>query len=76
MNTAPTKYYLLHVYEDKDHNVFLKCPPLRSTTRKQAVKKMREYMHEDLVKGLYYFYVVIEQTMKVIEYAPNNETTN
>jgi hypothetical protein len=37
---------------------------------------MREYMHEDLVKGLYYFYVVIEQTNKIIEFAPNHETTD
>jgi hypothetical protein len=76
MNTAPTNHYLLHVYEDKDHKVFIKCPPLRSNNRKQAIKKMREYMHEDLVNGKYYFYVVTEQRNTIIDYAPNHETTD
>jgi hypothetical protein len=76
MNTAPTKYYLIHVYGDKDHKQHLYSIHNELKNRKGAVKVMRDAMCKDLVEGKYYFYVVVEQTNKIIDYAPNNETTN
>jgi len=75
MNTAPTKHYLIHVYIDKDCKRYLYGIPNQSKNRKEAVKAMRDWMHKDLVNGKYYFYVVMEQTMKVIDFAPNTDTT-
>ena len=75
MNTAPTKYYLIHVYGDKDHKQHLYSIHNEIKNRKTAVKTMQDQMHKDLVLGKYYFYVVIEQVNKVIDYAPNHETT-
>ena len=75
MNTAPTKHYLIHVYMDKDCKRYLYGIPNQSTNRKEAVKVMRNEMNTDLTHGRYYFYVVTEQTMKVIDFAPNIELT-
>ena len=72
MNTAPTNHYLIHVYMDKDHKRYLYGIPNQSTTRKAAVKVMKEEMHKDLVEGRYYFYIVTEQRNTIIDYAPNN----
>jgi hypothetical protein len=36
---------------------------------------MKEYAHGDIVKGQYYFYEVIEQTMKTIDIYPSTEQT-
>ena len=71
-----TKHYLLHVFSDKDCLIFIKCPPLnKATSRKGAIKQMKEYAHGDIVKGQYYFYKVIEQTMKTIDIYPSTEQT-
>lgn len=64
-------HYLIHVFEDKDLNVFLKCPPCRAKDRKEAHKIMKNYAYEDIVKGQYYFYELIEQKMTSLETYPN-----
>jgi hypothetical protein len=76
MNTAPTKYYLIHVYGDKEHKQHIQSIHNGLKNRKSAVKVMRDQMHKDLVSGKYYFYVVVEQTNKIIDFAPNHETTD
>ena len=63
--------YLIHVYEDKGLNVFLKCPPCRSNNRKDALKVLKEYAYHDIVKGQYYFYELIEQKMTSVEIYPS-----
>ena len=75
MNTAPTKHYLIHVYMDKDCKRYLCGISNQAKNRKEAIKIMRNEMGKDLTHGRYYFYVVTEQTMKVIDYAPNTEIT-
>lgn len=70
-----TKHYLLHIFEDRELKAFVKCPPLRAKTRKEAIKKMKEYAHQDIVKGHYYFYKVIEQQMTTIDIYPTTETS-
>ena len=64
-------HYLIHIFEDKDLNVFLKCPPCRSNNRKDALKVMKEYAYDDIIKGNYYFYELIEQKMTSVEIYPN-----
>ncbi len=76
MNTAPTKHYLIHVYKDKECLKYLWGIPNQAKSRKEAVKIMRNEMTKDLTTGKYFFYVVTEQTMKVIDFAPNTDTTN
>jgi hypothetical protein len=71
--TRDKTHYLIHVYNDKDLKVFLKCPPCRSTNRKEALKIMKEYAYEDIVKGQYYFYELIEQKMTSLEIYPTNK---
>jgi hypothetical protein len=75
MNTAPENHYLIHVYKDKDHLIYLYSINHQAKNRKQAVKVMKDSMCKDLVEGKYYFYVVTEQRNQVIDYAPNIETT-
>lgn len=75
MNTAPTKHYLIHVYKDNEHMKFLWGIPNQAKSRKEAVRIMRNEMGKDLTAGRYLFYVVTEQTMKVIDFAPNADTT-
>jgi hypothetical protein len=62
--------YLIHVYEDKTLNVFLKCPPCRAKDRKEAHKIMKNYAYDDIVKGQYYFYELIEQKMTSLDIYP------
>jgi hypothetical protein len=76
MNTAPTKNYLIHVYEDKECLKYLCGIPNQAKNRKEAVRIMKNEMAKDLTAGNYFFYVVTEQTMKVIDFAPNTDTTN
>jgi hypothetical protein len=71
--TRDSTRYLIHVYEDKGLNVFLKCPPCRSNNRKDALKVMKEYAYQDIVKGHYHFYELIEQKMTSISIYPENK---
>ena len=76
MNTTPTNRYLIDVFLDKDHNLYLYGIPNQAKNRKGAVKVMKDAMCKDLVNGKYYFYMVTEQRNTIIDYAPNHETTN
>lgn len=76
MNKNDNTHYLLHVFTDRELKNFIKCPPLnKSNNRKDAVKQMKQYAHDDIVKGHYYFYKVIEQKMTTIDIYPSQETT-
>lgn len=75
MNTAPTKRYIIHVYRDNDCKRYLWGIPNKAKNRKEAVRIMKNEMAKDLTEGNYFFYVVTEQIMKVIDFAPNTDTT-
>lgn len=68
MNSAPTKHYLIHAYEDGDFKKYLHSIPNQAKDRKQAIRIMNEAKHKDLTQGRYYFYLVTEQKNTIIEY--------
>jgi len=70
-----SKHYLIHAYKDKDLKCFIKNVPCGCNHRKTAIKIMKEAAHSDIVQGLYYFYHVVEQTMKTIDIYPSTEQT-
>ena len=72
----PTKHYLIHVYNDKDFNAFLKSVPTdKAKTAKQALKIMKDAAYKDIVAGQYYYYNLIEQKMTTLLTYPSTETT-
>ena len=72
----PIKNYLIHVYNDGDINTFLKSVPAdKAKTAKQALKIMKDAAYNDIIKGHYYFYNLIEQKMTTLVTYPSTETS-
>jgi len=71
----PTKHYFIHVYEDKDLLVHLYSIHNELKSLKEAKKKMMDQAHKDIVNAKYYFYNIVEQTMKSVEVYPSQEVT-
>jgi len=70
-----SKNYMIHVYKNIDMTIYLKHIPCNATTRKEALKIMMEAAHHDIVRGFYYFYQIVEQTMKYLDTYPSTEQT-
>jgi hypothetical protein len=69
------KHYLIHVYQDKDLLIHLSSVHNEAKTAKQASKIMRVMAHSDIIHGRYYYYNIVEQTMRSVEVYPSTETT-
>jgi hypothetical protein len=73
---SSNKHYLIHVYQDKELLVHLKSIPTNGEQKlKKVAKIMKDAAYEDIVKGKYYFYNIVEQTTKSIEVYPSQEVT-
>jgi hypothetical protein len=61
------KAYFIHSFADSKFKHEVMRYDCNAKNRKAAMKKMIQIKCDDLVKGNYYFYVVIEQKNYIVE---------